>query len=154
MTHPLGKTRAKRKRRGSSYLYLSLQSECQQRHETKKCIAMQASQSPPTVHWALFMLPPNFMCPPCILSCHMSCLSIWVWLGIHQSANHPDSSEAARSTSTPPEGFFWFLSLCVFPINGAQEYNERWSNFLDLAYAACITFIWSQKLHKNLCVNM
>ena len=42
---------------------------------------MQASQSPPTVHWALFMLPPNFMCPPCILPCQVSCLSIWLtWL--------------------------------------------------------------------------
>ena len=32
-------------------------------------------------HWALYMLPPNFMCPPCILPCQVSCLSIWLtWL--------------------------------------------------------------------------
>ena len=58
-----------------------------------------------TVCWILFRLPPNITCPLWVLPHYMFCLSMWFCLSWHHSANQPESTEASRSCSTPPEGF-------------------------------------------------
>ena len=77
------------------------------------------------------------------------CLSL-TWLSlVCQSSWVLGSSKKHQYTTR----IFCCLSLFGFPINGAQLYNERWTNFLDMAYAAWIMLLWSQKLHKNLHVH-
>ena len=51
-----------------------------------------------------------------------------VCLSQHHSANQPESTEAARNHSTPPEVFFWCVSLYGVPTNEAQLCNVRQIN--------------------------
>ena len=50
-----------------------------------------------------------------------------VCLSWHHSANQPESTEASRSCSTPPE-VLWCISLYGVPTNGAQLCNVRQTN--------------------------
>lgn len=58
---------------------------------------------------------------------HGSCLSTCICLSWHHSVNQPESLEAARNCSTPPE-VFWCVSLCGVPTNAAQLPDVRWTN--------------------------
>jgi hypothetical protein len=75
----------------------------------------QAKLSSVTVHWVLFILPPNITCAP------------WVFLSQLTSLCQTESSEVARNCSTPPEGF-WSISLYGVPTNAAQLHNIRQTN--------------------------
>jgi hypothetical protein len=63
----------------------------------------------------------------------MSCLSTWVYLSWHHSANQPESAEVAINCSIPPDiFFFWCISLYGVPTNAAQLHNVRWTNTCTL----------------------
>ena len=65
-------------------------------------VALQASF--PTVHWVLFIFPPNITCPPRVLARHVPCLSIWVWL-----------------SKTPCESASANIALPIGPSTGKQQ---------------------------------
>jgi hypothetical protein len=58
---------------------------------------------------------------------HGSCLSMCVCLSSHHSANQPESAEAARNCSIPPE-VFWCISVCGVATSAAQLHNVWWTN--------------------------
>jgi hypothetical protein len=67
------------------------------------------------------------MCSPWVLPHHRSCLSTWLCLSWHYSANQTESTEATRNCSTPSEVFSAF-SLYGVPRNGSQLCNVRQIN--------------------------
>lgn len=58
---------------------------------------------------------------------HRSCLSTWVCLSWHHSANQPKSAEVARNCSTLSEGF-WCISHYGIQTNATQLCNVRQTN--------------------------
>ena len=58
---------------------------------------------------------------------HGSCLSTCICLSWHLSVSQPESEEAARNCSTPPE-VFWCISLYGVLTNAAQLCNVRQTN--------------------------
>jgi hypothetical protein len=66
-------------------------------------------------------------CIPLVVPQYTSCLSVYVCLGWHHSANQPESEEVTRNSSTSPE-VFWFVSLYEVLINAAQLWNVRQTN--------------------------
>ena len=125
----------------SSQLCSSQWSEDQQRCQTSKPCTASSISKPSSAPVTLSIESIYTLQISWVL--HGSCLSVWVCLCCHHSANQPKSIEAAaRNCSTPPE-VSWCVSLYGVLTNADQLCNVRQTNTCVLLAKSSLSCVLS-----------